>query len=180
MSQTPRKTYGLLAAFSSDRLLLEAAAEAYAAGYRRMEAYTPFAVEGLAAAMGRRRNAVPLICLLGGIVGGVGGYFMQDYATSVSYALNIGGRPFHNIPPFIPITFELTILSAAIFTVVGLMILNGLPRLHHPVFAARDFERVTTDRFCLCIEARDTRYDRRETEAFLARFNPLQITEVFE
>jgi hypothetical protein len=170
--------FGLLAEFASHKQLLTAAKRAREAGYRRMDAYAPFPVEGLAEAVGQRKNAVALICLLGGVLGGIGGYFMQDYAMSSSYPLNIGGRPLHNIPPFIPVTFELTILCAALFTVIGMLVLNGLPRLHHPVFGAKGFERATIDRFFLCIEARDPVFDRLNTGSFLAGLQPLSVTEV--
>ncbi len=173
-----KKIFGLLAEFKSQSELLAAVHRVREAGYRRIDAFSPFPIEGLSAAMGRRRNAVPLLCLIGGILGGSGGYFMQDYAMSASYALNIGGRPLHGIPPFIPITFELTILCAALFTAVGMLALNGLPRLHHPVFGVEGFERSTTDRFFLCIEAQDQAFDLIEAEAFLASLHPLRIREV--
>jgi Protein of unknown function (DUF3341) len=170
--------FGLLAEFGTAKGLLEAAERAHAVGYRRMDAFAPFPIEGLPAAIGRPRNRVALCCLLGGIIGGSGGYFMQDYAMSSSYMLNIGGRPLHNIPPYIPITFELTILCAALCTVVGMLVLNGLPRFHHPVFGVRGFDRATTDRFFLCIEARDVLFERGRTDAFLAQLEPLRVAEV--
>jgi hypothetical protein len=170
--------FGLLAEFGSAKGLLEAAERARAAGYRRMDAYAPFPIEGLPAAVGHPRNRVALCCLLGGIFGGSGGYFMEDYAMSTSYMLNIGGRPLHNIPPYIPITFELTILCAALCTAIGMLFLNGLPRLNHPVFGARGFHRATSDRFFLCIEARDALFERGKTETFLAELAPLRVSEV--
>jgi hypothetical protein len=169
--------FGLVAEFGSAKALLEAAKKAHAAGYRRLDAYTPFPVDGLPAAVGHPRNRVALCCLLGGLIGGSGGYFMQDYAMSTSYMLNIAGRPLHNIPPYIPITFELTVLCAALCTVFGMLFLNGLPRLHHPIFGARGFQRATSDRFFLCIEAHDALFERGKTESFLAQFRPLRITE---
>ncbi len=176
MSETAA-LHGLAAEFPTSRLLLAAANQAHEAGYRQMDAYSPFPIEGLAAALGQRRNRVPLLCLIGGLLGGGGGYFMQDYAMATAYPLNIGGRPLHNIPPYIPITFELTILGAALFTAIGMLALNGLPRLHHPVFGAPGFERATSDGFFLCIEACDPLFERRATEAFLTRVGATRIVE---
>ena len=113
--------YGLMAEFESDRALLEAAERAYAGGYRKLDAYSPFPIEGLAQALGRRRTAVPLIVLMGGLTGGLGGYFMQYYSMAVDYKFNIGGRPLHSWPSFIPITFELTVLCAALSAVIGML-----------------------------------------------------------
>jgi len=172
--------YGLLAEFSDHEELLKAVRNVRAAGYRRIDAYSPFPVEGLAEAVGQPRNAVALCCLIGGILGGSGGYFMQDYAMSTSYALNIGGRPLHNIPPYIPITFELTILCAALFTAIGMLALNRLPRPHHPVFGAKGFERATSDRFFLSVEASDPAFERLEVERLLEAQHPIRVTEVYE
>ena len=145
-----------------------------------MDAYAPFPVEGLPEAVGFRWNRVALCTLLGGITGGIGGYFMQWYAMAIDYPINIGGRPFNSIPSFIPITFELTILCGALATILGMLALNGLPRPHHPIFNAPDFERATTDRFFLCIEARDARFDAVEVTDFLRRHEAVAVSEVQE
>ncbi len=170
--------FGLVAEFASATDLLAAAKKTTTAGYRAVDTYSPFSVNGLAEAIGDRKNSVARFCLAGGLLGGIGGYFMQDYALSASYPLDIGGRPFHNIPPYIPITFELTILGAALFTAIGMIALAGLPMPHHPLFGLKGFERATTDRFFLSIEASDPLYERSKTEAFLASLNPLRVTEV--
>ena len=138
----------------SHEQLLEAAHEARDQGYQRMDAYTPFPVEGLPEALGRKRTRVPLIVLIGGILGG-GGYFMEWYANVVSYPFNIGGRPLHSWPSFIPITFELTILCAALSAFFGSPALNKLPQPYHPIFNTPRFGRASIDRFFLCIEADD-------------------------
>ena len=130
-------------------------------GYRNVEAYAPFSVEGLAEALGFARNRVALITLLGGILGGAGIYFLQWYSAVIDYPINIGGRPLHSWPAFIPATFECTVLGAALAAFFGMLILNGLPRLHHPVFNAPDFDLATRNRFFLCIEAADGRLRAR-------------------
>ena len=170
--------YGLLAEFGDHEKLLSAAQRAHAEGYRQMDAYSPFPIEGLATAIGRRRTAVPLIVLCGGIIGGSGGYFMQWFAMAVDYPLNVGGRPFHSWPAFVPITFELTVLCAALSALISMLVLNRLPQPHHPLFAARNFERATRDRFFLCIEAPDAKFDRSATRLFLESLGPISITEV--
>lgn len=159
--------HGLTGFFATGEELVEATRQAYEAGYRRMDAYSPVPVDGLAEAMGRRGTAMPLIVLLGGITGGFTGWFMQWFSATIDYPFNIGGRPFNSWPMFIPIIFELTVLFAAVSGVLGMLFLNGLPRLHHPIFAAQGIERATTDRFYLCIEAADPRWDREGTRRFL-------------
>ena len=173
------KRYGLLAEFSTPEELMHAAEEAYDAGFRKMDGYAPFPVDGLAEALGKK-NRLPLLVLIGGIIGGVGAYFMQWYANAVSYPLNIGGRPIHSWPSFIPVTFELTVLCAGLTAFFASFALNGLPRPHHPLFGVPEFDRASQDRFFLCIEARDRKFHPKGTRTFLQSLNPLSITEVPE
>ena len=159
--------HGLVGRFDSSEELVAAAKKAYGAGYRRMDAYTPLPVEGLAAALGRKGTPMPFIMLLGGILGGASGFFMQWYSAVVDYPFNIGGRPFNSWVAFIPITFEMTVLFSAISGVLGMLLLNGLPRYNHPIFNAHGIERSTVDRFFLCIESEDSKWDLEETARFL-------------
>jgi len=168
--------YGLSAEFQTHEELIRAAEKAYQCGFRKMDGYAPFPVEGLAEALGKK-NRIPLLVLLGGIAGGVGAYYMQWYANAISYPINIGGRPIHSWPAFVPITFELTVLSAALVAFVACLALSGLPRLHHPMFNLPQFERASQDRFFLCIETTDPRFDRQKTHEFLATLQPLLIAE---
>ena len=170
--------YGLMAEFDTPEELLVAAQRARDAGYRRMDAYTPFPIEGLAEAIGFRRTWLPLLVLLGGIVGCVSGYFLQYWTSVIDYPLNIGGRPFNSWPAFIVVTFELTILVAALSAVLGMLALNGLPMPYHPVFNVPRFAFATRDRFFLCIEAADVQFEREETRRFLERSQPRQVSEV--
>jgi len=173
------KSYGLLAEFSTPEELMRAAEKAYCAGFRLMDGYAPFPVEGLPEALGKK-NRLPLLVLVGGIIGGVGAYFMEWYANAVSYPLNIGGRPVHSWPAFIPIAFELTVLCAGLTAFFALFGLNGLPRPHHPLFGIPEFDRASQDRFFLCIEARDRKFHPKETRTFLEKLNPVSISEVPE
>jgi Protein of unknown function (DUF3341) len=175
---TPRPLYGLVAEFATPEELLEATRRARSAGYRRLEAYTPFPVHGLAEALDFHQTHIPLVVLLGGIVGGLGGYFLQYWINVLDYPLNVGGRPLHSWPAFIPVTFELTILIAALAAVFGMLALNGLPMPYHPLFNVPCFALVTRDRFFLCIEARDPKFDRMETRRFLEGVSAYNITEV--
>jgi len=171
--------HGLLARFESAEELVAATKKAYVAGYRQMDAYSPVPVEGLASALGRQGTAMPLIMLLGGIVGGVSGFFMQWYSAVVDYPFNIGGRPFNSWVSFIPITFEATVLVSAISGVVGMLYLNGLPRYHHPIFNARGIERASVDGFFLCLESGDPKWDAEGTRRFLKdELNAAEVTEV--
>jgi len=170
--------YGLVAEFASDRLLVDAARRARSAGYRCIDAYAPFSVEGLSDALGFRSDRVALITLLGGILGGMGAYFLQWYTAVIDYPINAGGRPLHSWPAFIPATFEMTVLGAALAAFFGMLILNGLPRLVHPIFNTPDFDLASRNRFFLCIEARDPRFEPGETRAFLDSLEPMRVAEV--
>lgn len=170
--------YGLLAEFATPEALREATQRAYSAGYRHMEAYTPFPVEGLAEALGFHRTHLPLVVLLGGIAGGLGGYLLQYWVNVIDYPLNVGGRPLHSWPAFIPVTFELTILVAALTAVLGMLALNGLPMPYHPLFNVERFATVTRDGFFLCIETRDPRFDALETRRFLESLTTSGVSEV--
>jgi hypothetical protein len=170
--------YGLMAEFATGEEILAAVKSAYERGYRKMDAFTPFPVEGLAEALGRKKTAVPLLVFCAGLGGGIGGYFLQWYAMAVSYPLNIGGRPLNSWPAYIPITFELTILSAAFAAIIGMLALNRLPEPYHPVFNVPRFERASTDKFFLCIEASDPKFDLQQTHRFLEKLKPELIAEV--
>src|SRR4029453_16049904 len=171
--------YGLLAEFSDHGDLLRAAKKAYAAGFRKMDAFAPFPVEGLPEGPGKKTRR-PLIVLIGGIIGGLGSYYMEWYANAVSYVINIGGRPIHSLPAFISITFEINVVAAGLTAFFFSLGLSGLPRPHHPLFNVPEFERASQDRFFLCIETRDPNFNRDQTRAFLQSPNPLSIEEVPE
>ena len=173
-----QKIYGLMAEFADETRILAATRRAYDQGYREMDAYAPFPVEGLAEALGRKGNAVPLFVLIGGVCGGLGGYFLQWFAMAVSYPMNIGGRPLNSWPAYIPITFELTILSAAFAAIIGMLALNQLPLPHHPVFNVPQFEKASSNKFFICIEATDPKFDLTATRRFLETLNPELIMEV--
>jgi hypothetical protein len=170
--------HGVIAAFNGPGQVLRATRAARKAGYKQMEAYTPFAVEGLAQELDFNISAVPLLTLIGGLLGAAGGFWMLWYARSFSYPLNIGGRPLFSWPAYIPITFELGILGASFAAFFGVLALNGLPRPYHPVFNVHEFEFASQDKFFLCIEAGDPKFDRPGTADFLRSLNPVGVWEV--
>ena len=176
--ETAPGLYGLMAEFDTPGGLVAAAEKARLAGYRKMDAYTPIPIHELDEALGLPRTRLPKLVLLGGILGGVGGYSLEYWSQAIAYPLNIGGRPFHSWPQFIPVTFETTVLGAALTCFFGMWALNKLPQPYHPVFNVPEFARASTDRFFLCIEAADPRFDRAGTEAFLKGLHPLGVTEV--
>ena len=170
--------YGLLAEFDGPEALVKAAAETFAAGYRRMDAYSPFPIEGLAEVIGFKRTQLPLIVLIGGLLGGIGGFYLQYWISAIDYPMIIGGRPYNSWPAFIPVTFETTILGAALAAVLGMLGLNGLPMPYHPVFNVERFALASRDRFFLCIEAADPKFELDSTVEFLRSLNPSSIHEV--
>jgi hypothetical protein len=170
--------YGLMAEFEGPTELLTATRRAYAEGYRRMDAYSPFPVEELSDALGYHHSRLPLIVLIGGLVGCSGGYLLQYWAAGIAYPLNVAGRPLHSWPAFIPVTFECTILVAALSAVLGMLALNGLPMPYHPVFNVPRFALASRNRFFLCIEARDPRFDREATRRFLESCSPREVSDV--
>jgi hypothetical protein len=173
-----QRIYGLLAEFVTPEEVLEAARRTHAAGFKSIDAFSPIPVEGLAEAVGFERTLLPVIVLIGGVIGCVTGFFMCWYANVVSFPLIIGGKPFNSWPMWIPITFELTILGAALSTVFGMLALNGMPTPYHPVFNAKRFALASTDRFFLCIKARDKKFDLPKTKAFLESLKPQGVFEV--
>ena len=175
---TAARIYGLLAEFEVPEDLVSAAERAYADGYRHMDAHTPFPVHGLAEAIGFHTNRVPLLVLIAGIIGAGLGFFSQYWAAVIDYPINVGGRPLNSWPAFIPITFEVTILAAALTAVLGMLALNGLPQPYHPLFNAPRFALATRDRFFLCIEATDPRFDPVATRAFLESLGAREVTDV--
>jgi hypothetical protein len=170
--------YGVMAEFAKPEELLHAARAAYRAGYRKMDAYSPYAVEGVAEAIGFHKTRVPLVVLLGGIAGGITAYGMQWYSAVISYPLNVGGRPLHSWPAFVPITFELTVLFAAIAGLIGMLAMNGLPKPYHPVFNAPDFKLASQTGFFLCIEAGDHVFKANEVREFFLSLGPVTVVEV--
>jgi ActD protein len=175
------KRYGLLAEFRTAEDLIEAAKQARARGYRCIDAYSPIPLEGLVeATTGGFKDRVPLITLIGGILGGVGGFFLQWYTAVIDYPINVGGRPLNSWPSFIPATFELTVLGAALFGVFGMLAMNRLPQLYHPLFNVPEFELASRSRFFLCLRCDDPQFDESATHEFLQSLHPLALNEVPE
>src|SRR4051812_38934671 len=159
--------YGLMAEFENATALVDATASARAEGYRRMDAYAPFPIPELHDALGGHESRLPLIVLIGGLIGCIGGFLLQYWASAIAYPINVGGRPFNSWPAFIPVTFECTILCAALSAVLGMLALNGLPMPYHPVFNVPRFALASRNRFFLCIESKDHHFDVDKTRRFL-------------
>ncbi len=170
--------WGVLAEFADADALLAAAREVRAAGYRRVEAYSPFPVEGLAEELGYHRSPVPFWTFLGALVGGSSGFALQWWAAVVNLPLNIGGRPLNSWPMFIPMTFELAVLGGALAAVVTMLVATGLPRLRHPLFAAPDFELATRNRFFLCLRTDDPAYEPQQAHRLLTDLRAMRCVEV--
>ncbi len=170
--------WGLMAEFATADELLAAARAAREAGYTRVDAYAPFPIDGLAEAVGFPRNRVALVTLLGAVAGGLLGYFMQWYSAVIAYPFDVGGRPLHSWPMFVPVTFEMTILGGALAAFAAVIVGNRLPDLAHPVFAAPDFDLAMRNRFFLCLRADDPSFDARQAAAWLDARQPLQRSEL--
>ncbi len=170
--------YGIMAEFDTPTALLDAARRTYQAGYKKIDAYSPFPIEGLAEEIGFHHDEVPLVVLIGAIIGGLTGYLLQYWVAVIAYPINVGGRPYHSWPSFIVITFELTILFGGISALFGMLALNGLPMPYHPVFNVPRFAMASKDRFFLIVFSSDPQYDRTATRSFLEAFSPRSISEV--
>lgn len=175
---TEQGLHGIVAEYATPDELLSACRRARAAGYSRMDAYSPYPIEEVADAIGFEKTRVPLLTLMGGILGGLSAYLLQYWINTSAYPLNIGGRPLHSWPAFVVITFELTILFAGITAVVGMLGLNGLPQPYHPIFNHPRFSAATRNRFFLCIEAADPGFDLTETKLFLQATDAIDVAEV--
>lgn len=170
--------YGLMAEFHTPEELVAAARRTAEAGYSRFDAYSPFPVEPLDDIVPSRGPYLPLLVLAGGTLGAIVGFGLQYYVSVIYYPINVGGRPFYSWPSFIPVTFEVTVLFAALTAVIGMLALNGLPLPYHPVFNVRRFAMASNDRFFICIEARDPKFDMDKTRGFLEEMKPDFVTEV--
>jgi hypothetical protein len=176
--ERPAGPFGLMAEFDNATALVSAARRTREAGYTKIDAYSPFPIEELNEAMRLPRNRVPLVVLLGGLTGAIGGYSLQYWASVIEYPLNIGGRPFHSMPSFIVPAYETTILLAALGAVIGMIVLNGLPMPYHPVFNVPAFENASSDRFFLTIETADPKFDAQATREFLQGLHPVGVSDI--
>ncbi|MBO0719296.1 MAG: DUF3341 domain-containing protein [Blastocatellia bacterium] len=180
VKQGKPEMYGVIAEFDDPNAVVAAARRTFDAGYRRINAYSPYPIEELSEAIGYHRSYVPLVVLIGGILGGLGGFSLQAWVSAIAYPLNVGGRPLISTPAFIPITFECTVLVAALSAFVSMIIMNRLPQPYHPVFNVPAFDRASQDRFFLCIKADDPRFSATETRAFLEGLGARSVSEVDE
>ncbi len=174
----PEPLHGLMAEFETDEQVLQAVHSVRRLGYREMDAYTPYPVKGLAAALDMRRNRVPAVVLVAGIVGAGLGYLMQYWTIGVDYRLDSGGRPANSWPAFVPIAFEVMVLVAALAALLGMLFLNGLPQPYHPVFKVPRFVEASSHRFFLCIEATDAKFDPVATARLLESLSGKPALEV--
>ncbi|MFY9842353.1 MAG: DUF3341 domain-containing protein [Terriglobales bacterium] len=173
-----RKIYGLMAEFDSAQELLDAAHKTHQAGYQKIDAYSPFPVEGLAEATGFHKNSVALVVLIGAIIGGLSAYALQYWVAVITYPVNVGGRPLQSWPSFIIVTFELTILFGGVTAAIGMLALNGLPMPYHPVFNVPEFAKASENKFFLVVFSSDPKYDAARTRSFLNELAPRMIAEV--
>lgn len=170
--------FGLLAEFDDPTALIEAAERTRDAGYRDMDAYSPMPVEGLAEAIGFRRTLIEKIVFVAGCCGATGGFTLCWWMTVIAYPHIVAGRPLNSWPAYVPITFESMVLVSCLTAVIGMLMLNGLPQPYHPLFNVKQFDRVTRDRFFLCIESTDPKFDMVDTREFLESLKPLEVMEV--
>jgi hypothetical protein len=174
------KLYGLMAEFDTPEQLLAAAEGARDEGYRDMDAYAPMPVAGLSEAIGFRSSAVQRIVFCCGLLGATGGFMLCWWMSVIAYPHNVAGRPLNSWPAYVPITFEGMVLIACLSAVIGMLALNGLPQPYHPVFNVKEFERASRDKFFLCIESKDPKFEIEATRAFLESMEPREVFDVEE
>ena len=177
-AQTAPALYGIVAEFNTPDEVVRAARKARKEGYSAMDAYTPFPVHGLDEASHFEDNRIKWMIFLMGLLGGGFGLWLIWWINTTEYPMNVGGRPLFSWPSFIPVTFECTVLFASLTAFFGMLALNGLPQPHHPIFNAENFERCSQDKFFLCIEACDPKFDAVETASFLETLHAENVSEV--
>ncbi len=170
--------YGVIAEFDDPNAIVAAARRTYEAGYRRINAYSPYPIEELSEAIGYHRNLVPLTVFVCGVLGAAGGFSLLYWTSAINYPLNVGGRPLLSLPSFIPIIFECTVLLASFGAFIGMLMMNRLPQPYHPVFNVPAFSRASRDRYFLCVKADDPRFDQVKTRAFLSGLGAKEVTDV--
>jgi hypothetical protein len=170
--------YGVIAEFENPSDLVHAARTTYDAGYRRINGYSPYPIEELSEAIGFHHTSLPLIVFIGGVIGGLSGFFMQYWIEVIDYPINVGGKPYNSWPAFIPITFEMTVLFAAFAAVLGMLMLNKLPQPYHPVFNVPSFALATRDRFFLAVEANDPKFDHAKVTDLLKSLGAIEVSDV--
>jgi Alternative complex III, ActD subunit len=170
--------YGLLAEFHAPEEIVKAAEAVYAAGYRKVDAYTPYPMEEVLDALHLHETHVPKLALAGGLLGLLGGFGLEYWASVIAYPMNVGGRPFASWPAFVVPAFETTVLGSALVTVVGMLLLNGFPQPYHPVFNVKSFATASRDRFFLCVESRDPKFDALKTRELLQGLGASEVSEV--
>lgn len=175
--KSKQPVWGLMAEYDDEHHLVDAIKKMRAEGYRTLEAYTPYPSHHVIHALGHKSYLAQLI-FCGACTGALTGFGMQSFANLVHYPINIGGRPDYSWPSFIIITFEMTILFSAFTAVFGMLLLNGLPRPHHPVFSVPQFERASQDRFFLVVHSSDPKFHAEGTRSFLDGLSPLSVAEV--
>jgi len=163
----PLKILGVIAEYDGPAALLGAAKRVHEAGYTDFDCHSPFPIHGMDQAMGLRRSALGWVVGLMAAAGVLGAVVLQWWTSSVDYKFLISGKPFFSFQAYVPITFGLGVLLAALSAVLGMFHFNRLPRLNHPVFTSEHFKKVSTDGFFVSIEATDSKFDARETSAFL-------------
>ncbi|MFM8274679.1 MAG: DUF3341 domain-containing protein [Gemmata sp.] len=172
--------HGLLAEFATGDAMAHAIEKAVAAGYTHLDGFSPYPVGEAADALRFPKSEMGPVMFLGGLTGACAGFIMQYWANTWGYSLNVGGRPYFSWPSFVPITFEMMVLTTALSGFFGLMAICGLPRYNHPLFNSAAFDRATKDRFFVCVEASDPLYDGAKTRAFLNDLHPISVEEVME
>jgi hypothetical protein len=172
--------YGYTAEFKTEAGLVAATKKTRQAGYREIEVYSPFPIEELNGVLDAGRSQLSFFTFIGGCIAAASIYFIEYYSSVIDYPINVGGRPYHSWPAFLPATVELAILGAALATVIGMLLLNGLPKLIHPIFNVLSFKEVTRDRFFLCIKANDSCFDPIKTYAFLGCLGPVNVHRIIK
>ncbi len=175
-----KQVHGILAEFRNPKELVDAAERVRDTGYNDFDTYAPFAIHGMDKAMGLKKSKLGWIVVAGGLTGGIGILWLMIWVMTDAWMLNISGKPLLNLPIYVPITFEITVLLSSFAALFGMLYLNGLPKHHNPLFNVERFKKASDDGFFICIEATDNMFSEETVTKLFTDVGATHIETVYD